>query len=54
MYYLGVVIIAAFFGILLYLIAEKRNADKKFWFIMGIVFGPLALPFVFIAKKLEQ
>ncbi len=44
-------IINAFFGVLLHLIAAKRGADKIFWLVMGIVFGPFALPFVFIARK---
>ena len=39
-----------FFGALLYFIAAKRNADTRFWLVMGVLFGPLALPFVFMAK----
>lgn len=44
------IIITAFFGMVLYYIAAKRKADKVFWLAMGIVFGPFALPFVFFAK----
>ena len=33
-----------------YLIAEKRAENKKFWVIMGLFFGPLAIPFVFFSK----
>jgi hypothetical protein len=44
------ILFSAFFGALLYFIAEKRNANKCFWLAMGILFGPLALPFVFLAK----
>lgn len=33
-----------------YLVAKKRNAAVPFWVVMGAVFGPLALPFVFMAK----
>ena len=31
-------------------IAHKRGAKKSFWLIMGLIFGPLAIPFVFYAK----
>ncbi len=36
---------------LLWHIAERRGANTKFWAIMGAVFGPLAIPFVFLTKK---
>jgi hypothetical protein len=45
------ILVTAFFGALLYFIAAKRNASKSYWLAMGIVFGPFALPFVFIAKS---
>ena len=32
-------------------IADKRGANTKFWAIMGAVFGPLAIPFVFLTKN---
>ena len=35
---------------LLWFIADKRGANSKFWAIMGAVFGPLAIPFVFLTK----
>lgn len=31
-------------------IAKKRQANAVFWGVMGGIFGPLAIPFVFIAK----
>ncbi len=31
-------------------IAKKRGLKKPFWVVMGAVFGPFAIPFVFIAK----
>jgi len=37
-------------GALCHLIAEKRGANPVFWGVMGIVFGPLAIPFVFASK----
>ena len=33
-----------------YLLAKSRSADGRFWFVMGLFFGPLAIPFVFFAK----
>jgi len=33
-----------------YFIASKRGASKNFWLVMGLIFGPLAIPFVFFAK----
>ena len=41
-------------GLCLRLVASKRNADKRFWLIMGIVFGPFALPFVFFSKAIPE
>jgi len=48
--YVTVIGMSVFFAYLLYLIAEKRGANKKFWLIMGLVFGIFALPFVFFAR----
>ena len=31
-------------------IAKSKGADTRFWGIMGLIFGPLAIPFVFFAK----
>jgi len=50
MYSLGI-ILSAFFGVLLYFIAEKRGVNKIFWMIMGFIFGIFAVPFVFLAKS---
>jgi len=46
------ILFSAFFGLLLRAIASERDADKKFWLTMGIVFGPFALPFVFFSKAI--
>jgi F0F1-type ATP synthase assembly protein I len=45
------IIISAFFGVLLYYIADRRGYNKQFWLIMGILFGPLSLPFIFLGKR---
>ncbi len=51
--YLILIIISFIFAGLLYLIAEKRGSDKVFWAIMGFLFGPFAIPFVFFAKRVD-
>jgi hypothetical protein len=53
MSYLILIILSLVFAGLLYLIAEKRGADKVFWAIMGFLFGPFAIPFVFFAKRID-
>jgi len=35
----------------LWSIADKRGANALFWAVMGAVFGPFAIPFVFLTKK---
>ena len=37
--------------ILAYHFATVRGVDVKFWVIMAIFFGVLALPFIFLAKE---
>lgn len=46
------IISLAFAGIL-YGLARWRNANRRYWAIMGFLFGPLAIPFVFFAKRVE-
>ena len=36
---------------LLWHIADRRGANRRVWAIMGAVFGPLAIPFVFLTKN---
>lgn len=38
-------------GIICHYLAKSRGANPVFWGVMGIVFGPLAIPFVYFAKK---
>jgi hypothetical protein len=33
-----------------YSVAKKRKAKVSFWVVMGALFGPLAIPFVFFSK----
>jgi hypothetical protein len=48
------IIISAFFGGLLYYLADRRGYNKQFWLIMGILFGPFSLPFIFLGKRKAQ
>jgi hypothetical protein len=45
------ILISALFGILLYYIAGKRGKNKQFWLILGFLFGPFALPFIFLGRN---
>jgi hypothetical protein len=36
--------------ILCHQIAKRRGAKPVFWGVMGALFGPFAIPFVFLAK----
>lgn len=41
------------FGISLWVchtVAKKRGLNLRFWHVMALMFGPLAIPFVFLAK----
>jgi len=37
-----------------YLVAKKRNAKTSFWVTMALLFGPLAIPFVFMSKPKDK
>lgn len=32
-------------------VAKRRGADPVYWGVMAAVFGPLAIPFVFLTKR---
>jgi len=52
--YAILIIISAFFGVLLYYLADRRGYNKQFWLIMGILFGPFSIPFIFLGKSKTQ
>ncbi len=37
-----------------YQVAKERKGDTRFWGWMGVLFGPLAVPFVFFARPQEK
>ena len=48
---IAAILISVLFGILLYYMADRKGYNKQFWIIMGILFGPLALPFIILGEK---
>lgn len=33
-----------------YFVAKQRGAKTSYWVALGVILGPLAIPFVFMAK----
>lgn len=48
--YLLIVLTVISVGICYYA-ANKRGLSKPYWVFLGALFGPLAIPFVFLAKS---
>ena len=46
----AVVLVAVVCAVICHAVAKKRGANPVFWGIMGAVFGPFAIPFVYFAK----
>lgn len=44
---LGIVFLVS--AIICHAVARRRAANPVFWGVMGLVFGPLAIPFVLMA-----
>jgi len=38
-------------GIFCHYIAKRRKSNPVFWGVMGTLFGPVAIPFVFMSKS---
>jgi hypothetical protein len=51
MIFLILLAIAIACAIVCHIVADRRGANPVFWSIMGFLFGPLALPFVFLAGE---
>jgi hypothetical protein len=47
---LVIFLISCLFAAFLYYLAAKRDADTLFWAVIGFLFGPFAIPFVFFSK----
>lgn len=44
-------IIGTLCSVTCYMIAEKKNCNPMYWALLGLVFGPLALPAAACLKK---
>ena len=40
--------------LLCYYVAKSRNANKVFWVLAALLVGPLAIPFVFFSKPVNN
>jgi len=45
-----VVIVALLCVVICHTMARKRGLNPVLWGVMGAIFGPLAIPFVFLVK----
>ena len=52
---IGILILVSVLSMLIcYRIAMARRADRWYWMVMGLIFGPLAIPFVFFGKPMDR
>ena len=54
MYILLVFSIFIISGVVCHLAARSRGLKPVFWGIMGLLFGPLAIPFVYLPRNTEK
>ncbi len=47
---LGLIVVTLLSALACYVVAKSRSANRRFWILMGLLLGPLAIPFVFFAK----
>ena len=50
----GLILASLLSALVCYLVAKSRSADRRFWLLMGLILGPLALPLVFFAKPMTR
>ena len=51
---LAIILVSILFGVLFYYMAGRKGYNKPFWCIMGILFGPFALPFIILGKRKDN
>ncbi len=49
-----VVFITIFSAVICHKIAKRRGGNPVFWGVMGVLFGPLAIPFVFMLRNRKK
>jgi len=45
-----VIVVVALSAVICHHVAKSRGANPVFWGVMGLVFGPLAIPLSFFAR----
>jgi hypothetical protein len=48
---LAITVISA---VICYYAAKRRGLNEPYWVFMGVLFGPLAVPFVFLVKPKQN
>jgi len=52
---IAVLVIVSLLSMLVcYLISGSRSANRPYWAVMGLLLGPLAIPFAFFAKPIAN
>jgi len=51
---IGAIIMTILSAVICHQVARRRGAKAVFWGTMGVIFGPFAIPFVFLSKKIEK
>jgi len=51
---IAIVLITVLSAVICHHIAKKRGANPVFWGVMGLMFGPLAIPFVFLSRSSDS
>jgi hypothetical protein len=46
----ALIIVSLLSMLVCYLISRSRSANRPYWAIMGLLLGPIAIPFAFFAK----
>lgn len=41
-------------AIICHMMAKKRGRKPVFWGVMGALFGPIAIPFIFLSRKMAD
>lgn len=41
-------------GVFCHRIARRREANAVFWAVMGVSFGPFAIPFVYLSRSVTD
>jgi hypothetical protein len=48
------IVISLLFALMLYGLAVWRGVNRRYWTIMGFLFGPFVIPFIFFAKRVDR